>query len=938
MKPGVDAKLQLRGNLIYDIQVGPDGDIETEDSLDTAILVSLFSDRRVSESEQPSEYKRRGWVGNESTPGIQIGSRVWLYDQARITNTTLSGISDAASDCLQWMVDQGIAKGVSATATATSTGVSLNVSITRPTSEVEQRFYDLWNNTATGESIESIFTAADLPFVDNTNSVVFDKTMIMSTSEDFLGLEKNWSFSVWYKPFDTPVLSTDSHPVFYTTSSEFPSTPDNKSIEVYRFDNHFTVYVKAIVGLEIKEYEVYPTPGVSLNAGTWYHIGATYSVDINPEVITLRIWVNGIEMLVSENTLVKIWDFQFADFLADDVPRSIVLGSGVAGTSDNLFSIYSLALWKTTLTPTEILTIYGDRTEFDYAKEQPGYTSFDTHELRHWFRIGNDVAPNIGKNYAFNSSNHLNTVTVDNTDIVVDAPGPFLPFSRNENSVYYNSNGVASRQYLQTPTSSTLGIANNWTFAGWFQSPVINTVTHEGLFSLRQTTQNTINVMDILTFEEYIAIHLHDSAGVAFKVYWVSPSNPRDRSYNAWFHLGFTWDGTDLRVWWNGIEATSIASTPRLEKTIDDPGVQTDTARYITAGALVNGVRNGVGLMYSIALWKTALPPAIMGDIYGDGDEYDLSTNRTGYTYGGNLKYWYRMGVSGSPDIGKNYAFAGPSSLPLVSSGTVPIDNSSLTSSIPYIPNFPNPNSAEFTGLTQYLGSVPGSLGFSNNWSLSLWYKPPPGVTQPNNNGDIIRVQASSGFPNIRITQQGISGDDYIFINVNPSSFSGSQQFIRVYPLGNPSGMSEQWYHFGFTWDGTDIRVWVDGVEALVGGIPEKVEAATGSFTQNDNTPRQISIGNSASLGGQFEGRVYSLSIWSAVLSPTNMVTIYNARSEFNLTLDQPGYTESSSLTSWYRLGAAQNIGKNYASILLDLSSLGTDPLDSNDIVVDKPS
>ena len=152
MTLGIDAKLKLMSedSQFYDIQLGVDGDIETEDSLDTAILVSLFSDRRVSESEQPNEHKRRGWIGNESTPGIQMGSRVWVYEQARITNTTLSGISNAASDCLQWMVDQGIASKVSASAVSTSIGVSLNVYITRPTSEVEQRYYDLWNNTATG--------------------------------------------------------------------------------------------------------------------------------------------------------------------------------------------------------------------------------------------------------------------------------------------------------------------------------------------------------------------------------------------------------------------------------------------------------------------------------------------------------------------------------------------------------------------------------------------------------------------------------------------------------------------------------------------------------------------------------------------------------------------------------------------------------------------
>jgi len=149
MTVGIDAKLQLLSNGIYDIKIGDDGDIETEDAFDTAILVSLFTDRRATGAEVPRSPRRRGWIGNESTPGIEIGSKLWLFEQARITATTLSRIADAAQESLQWMVDvnRGLVHSVTASAKSTPTGVVLDIIITRPNSQVEHRYYDLWENT-----------------------------------------------------------------------------------------------------------------------------------------------------------------------------------------------------------------------------------------------------------------------------------------------------------------------------------------------------------------------------------------------------------------------------------------------------------------------------------------------------------------------------------------------------------------------------------------------------------------------------------------------------------------------------------------------------------------------------------------------------------------------------------------------------------------------
>jgi len=141
-----DAVLAVTGG-VYDMQIGSDGDIMTDDFFDTSILVSLFAERRASPSEVPESHRRRGWIGNESTPEFEIGSKLWLFEQARITRTILNGVNKAALESLQWLIDDGYALDLSANTTLNNGSVALDVKIERHNSKVEHRFHSLWQNT-----------------------------------------------------------------------------------------------------------------------------------------------------------------------------------------------------------------------------------------------------------------------------------------------------------------------------------------------------------------------------------------------------------------------------------------------------------------------------------------------------------------------------------------------------------------------------------------------------------------------------------------------------------------------------------------------------------------------------------------------------------------------------------------------------------------------
>ena len=147
---GIDATLAPIAGGLYDLEIDFAGDIRTADAFDTAILVSLLADRRADESEVSAPELRRGWLGNEGTDA-EVGSKLWLFHQARVTRTVLNGVADAVRDALVWFVEDGLAVAVSnPEVLLTDDGLRLSITIQRPLGEAETRYFDLWSCTGVG--------------------------------------------------------------------------------------------------------------------------------------------------------------------------------------------------------------------------------------------------------------------------------------------------------------------------------------------------------------------------------------------------------------------------------------------------------------------------------------------------------------------------------------------------------------------------------------------------------------------------------------------------------------------------------------------------------------------------------------------------------------------------------------------------------------------
>ena len=142
---------------LFDIALDPsNGDLLTINSFDTALKMSLFCERRATAAEEPVPELRRGWIGNlaNDVQGFEMGSKLWLLMQSRLTQNILNEAIDYTNQCLQWLLDDKLLKSLQVTGRRTIDTLFLDIKLFRFNDRVESFLFTLWNNTGTFERVD----------------------------------------------------------------------------------------------------------------------------------------------------------------------------------------------------------------------------------------------------------------------------------------------------------------------------------------------------------------------------------------------------------------------------------------------------------------------------------------------------------------------------------------------------------------------------------------------------------------------------------------------------------------------------------------------------------------------------------------------------------------------------------------------------------------
>ena len=114
-------------------------DLASEKGLETSVIISLFTDRRVG--------KERGfWADTfEDEP---MGSRLWLLDREKKTSDVVLRANEYVREALSWMLKDGIAKTISVDSYIEGNDrIVIPIKIIRPSNEeLNFKFSSLWES------------------------------------------------------------------------------------------------------------------------------------------------------------------------------------------------------------------------------------------------------------------------------------------------------------------------------------------------------------------------------------------------------------------------------------------------------------------------------------------------------------------------------------------------------------------------------------------------------------------------------------------------------------------------------------------------------------------------------------------------------------------------------------------------------------------------
>lgn len=175
--------------------------------------------------------------------------------------------------------------------------------------------------------------------------------------------------------------------------------------------------------------------------------------------------------------------------------------------------------------------------------------------------------------------------------------------------------------------------------------------------------------------------------------------------------------------------------------------------------------------------------------------------------------------------------------------------------------DFGNPNTSKYFTTTNTLGIDGGAI------SYSFWMKP---AAAPPSNDDyrlFEQQNTSSSKTAYRLIIKDQSGTKKITFNRLRMNVANDD--VEV----NQTFTNGVWYHICYTYDGTTMRGYVNGLE-----VGNNTGSGNGNLATGYNAGTHIGADNGGS-GQAFDGMIDEIGVWSRALTPTEVSQLYRGGS-----------------------------------------------------------
>ncbi len=614
---------------------------------------------------------------------------------------------------------------------------------------------------------------------------------------------------------------------------------------------------------------------------TWQHLALTYSESTN----TLKLFLNG----VLKDTVIGTDQTNIAS-------KKLTIGSykGASAFFDGELS--NAQVLNSKLEDSEITTLYNN------GKPLPDMSSFTS--LQGWWKLDDTATfnsstsvwtipddssnSNNGTSVGMNASNlvasNINGELIANP--MATSPKPIAYYQLGDQSAYNGSNYLVPNNSLSSYAFSfandVIIIANGSTIARQQNISYSLWVNAGNISSTRYIVGNNGSSnkgTSIFILNDVLVFQIGNDSNSSYYNSRVSNLSNYVNS-NEWFHVAASWDGTDSKIYINGVERNNW--TPSQPYTITGW-----SNNFVIGRRADTGASGFYGKLSNVAFWDSGLTPTQVQTIYNNGTPNDISSlNPVG---------WWKLNqqdVFVSPNWTINdYGSGGNdgTSSGMTSANLVVSDLQQTSGYSPYALNF--------DGLNDYLncGYFP-TLSGSTSVTVSLWYN----KTRVANEilFDFLEVPAGSGG---RIGMQITANGSYVYINAarynhpTTASIGNWANFVLVF---NGAGATDE----------DKLKIYLDGIELIGGTYVGTVDNAVGTFTSSSMSSI---IGMLATLNtARYKGKLSNVAVWNTNLSSTEVTEIYNEGVPSNL-----HNFSGTAPVSWWQLGSNSSFNTKWTCL-----------------------
>jgi len=500
---------------------------------------------------------------------------------------------------------------------------------------------------------------------------------------------------------------------------------------------------------------------------------------------------------------------------------------------------------------------------FDYALSESQVSTLYGNSSAGYFQIGNPMAltPNPVVFYPLGDKDVQQTV--DSTDWRI---------LNNSLQDYVFDFNPSDGDYINFANGSTMARGQEITYSVW-----ANLVNFSGDIIGNKGSSNFGTGLNFSAGD--LIFQLGDGSNDSWNNSRITLSNYVNTG--EWFHIIGAFDGTNAKIYINGIERNNW--TPTQPFTISGWNNNFQIGKRADQGSsFING------RLSNVAFWNSGLTPAQVTTIYNNGSPVDISSL--------NPVSWWKLNAQDTFDGNdwtiKDYAGSNDGTSFNMTSANLVQSNLQYTSGY-------SPWAIDLNGTDQLFNcSNDSSLQITGAITVSYWFKgqggsaTAGGVGKLGNNG-------SRGF------LLGMTSSGTITFYIAPTASS-------LISAGYSHTPDTNWHHIvGVFNPSTSLELYFDG---------QSVDTTPTSTSSQYNAVNNLQIGARGDSTGFFDGQLSNVAIWNTNLSSSQISTMYNN--------GIPGDISSLNPLAWWELGvmtgfnsstgiwtAISNTKTNYAAV-----------------------